>query len=98
MHGRDGSFPAVSPAMQRRSDPARISVQPSPATGREPSGIHRKQTDPDAFYVRAHRRGGYCVMIEGKATPISRHDTLRDATMLGETLAKKMNARLIVEE
>jgi hypothetical protein len=73
--------------------------EPAPPTGiasrRESL---RKDAEPEVFYVRAHRRGGYCVMIEQRATPLTRHDTPRDAMLLAESLAKKLNARVVVEE
>lgn len=84
--------------MSNRSEPSRGLAQSSTAVGREPSGIHRKHPDPDVFYVRAHRRGGFCVMIEGKTTPLARHDTPRDAMLLAESLAKKFSARVVVED
>lgn len=80
------------------SNPSRGPSQPNATFGREPSGIHRKHPDPEVFYVRAHRRGGFCVMIEGRPTPLTRHDTPRDAMLLAESLAKKFNARIVVEE
>ena len=76
---------------------SRISAQPDPPR-REPSGVHRKQPDPEAFYVRRHRRGGYCVMIEGRENPLARHDTADDAMLLAELLAKKGSARVIGED
>lgn len=81
--------------MNRRSEPSQNAT-----TGREPSGVHRRTSlpDPEVFYVRAHRRGGYCVMVEGRATPLSMHWTIRDAVMLAEVLARKASARVVVEE
>lgn len=78
----------------------RTEQSPNATAGREPSGVHRRTSvpDPETFYVRPHRRGGYCVMTEGRATPLSTHWTMRDAVMLAELLAKKANARVVVEE
>lgn len=88
--------------MNRRTELAQPSVPPraSATTTREPSGVHRRTSlpDPEVFFVRAHRRGGYCVMIDGKPSPISAHYTMWDAIVLAEMLAKKANARVVVEE
>jgi hypothetical protein len=83
--------------MNGRSDLDARAVQPGPTAGRE-SGTHRsRQPDPEVFYVRAHRRGGFCVMVDGRATPLSRHWTAEDAAQLAESLAKRSNARVINE-
>lgn len=76
--------------MMHRSDPAQRPVQPSPTAA-------RRHPEPDAYFVRAHRRGGFCVMIEGRAMPISKHWSSTDAVKLAESLAKKSNARVVVE-
>lgn len=96
-------LPAVRFVAMNRTDPARAPTQLSGTAPsvmpREPSGVHRKhaQPDPEVFYVRRHRRGGFCVMIDGKSSALSNHYTVEDAVKLAEALAKKANARVEVD-
>ena len=67
-------------------------------TDRAPSGVHRRvsQPEPEVFFVRAHRRGGYCVTVEGRPRPLSLHFEMWDAIVLAEAAAQVLNLSLTV--
>jgi hypothetical protein len=63
----------------------------------EKSGLHRRASIPTTFYVRP-KRDGWCVYMEGRESPLSKHYTQEGAIALAESLARSTNSRVSLSD